>query len=98
MNIDFKFVPKHLAVRPHEKMKEVLMNPDAVGPSIHYYMIRGDMKKGRGNNITIWEPGTVGREYIKTYGHYHVGKLDETYKFISGVGICLLYASPSPRD
>lgn len=83
-------VPKHYAARPHEKMREVLMNPDAIGPAIHYYMIRGDMKNGRGNNITVWEPGMVGREYIKTYGHYHIGKLDETYKFISGVGIALL--------
>ena len=90
MNIDFKFVSKHYAARSHEKMKEVLMNPNAIGPSIHYYMIRGDMKEGRGNNITIWEPGAVDGEYIKTYGHYHVGNLDETYKFISGVGIALL--------
>lgn len=90
MNLDFKFVPKHFASRPHEKMKEVLMDIDAIGPSVHYYMIRGDMKNGRGNNITVWEPGTVGGEYIKTYGHYHVGNLDETYKFISGQGIALL--------
>lgn len=90
MNKDFKFVAKHYASRSHEKMQEVLMDPAAVGPSIHYYMIRGDMKNNRGNNITVWEPGAVGREYIKTYGHYHVGKLDETYKFISGEGIALL--------
>lgn len=88
--MDFKFVPKHFASRPHEKMKEVLMNKDAEGPLVHYYMIRGDMRDGRGNNITVWEPGTVAGEYIKTYGHYHVGKLDETYKFISGQGIALL--------
>ena len=90
MNVDFKFVPKHYAARTHEKMQEVLMDPVAIGPSIHYYMIRGDMKNNRGNNITIWEPGMVGKEYIKTYGHYHIGKLDETYKFISGEGIALL--------
>lgn len=66
------------------------MHPDAIGPANHYYMIRGDMKNGRGNNITVWEPGKVEGEYIKTYGHYHVGHLDETYKFISGVGIALL--------
>lgn len=90
MNVDFKFVPKHYAARTHEKMQEVLMDPTAIGPSIHYYMIRGDMKNNRGNNITIWEPGMVGREYVKTYGHYHVGDLDETYKFISGVGVALL--------
>jgi len=90
VNKDFKFVPKHYAARTHEKMQEVLMDPTATGPSIHYYMIRGNMKNNRGNNITIWEPGIVGREYIKTYGHYHIGNLDETYKFISGEGIALL--------
>ena len=90
MNVDFKFVPKHFASRSHEKMQEVLMKPDAIGPSVHYYMIRGDMKNGRGNNITVWEPGIVGNEYIKTYGHFHVGNLDETYKFIAGQGIALL--------
>lgn len=87
MNIDFKFVPKHYAARPHEKMKEVLMDPNAIGPSIHYYMIRGGVDQ---KNITVWEPGTVGKEYIKTYGHYHVGKLDETYWFLLGTGIALL--------
>lgn len=77
---------EHLAVRPHEKMKEVLMHPDAPGPATHYYMIRGgsDMR-----NITVWEAGTVGGEYIKTYGHYHVGDLDETYWVLIGEGIIL---------
>jgi glucose-6-phosphate isomerase, archaeal len=86
----FANVPLHFAERSHEKMQEVLMNPKAEGPKIHYYMIRGDMKNGRGNNITTWEPGTVGGEYIKTYGHYHVGKLDETYTVISGKGMVVL--------
>ncbi len=75
------------ASRSHEKMKEVLMNPDATGPAIHYYMIRGGSKK---RNITVWESGTVGGEYIKTYGHYHVGDLDETYWIVQGEGIALL--------
>lgn len=78
---------KPFADRPHEKMKEVLMNPDAPGPEIHYYMIRGGTDK---KNITVWETGTVGGEYIKTYGHYHVGKLDETYWVIHGEGVVLL--------
>ena len=77
---------EHLAVRPHDKMKDVLMAPDATGPNTHYYMIRGgsDMR-----NITVWEPGTVGGEYIKTYGHYHIGELDETYWVLLGEGILL---------
>ncbi len=75
------------ADRPHEKMKEVLMYPDAKGPEVHYYMIRGGVDK---TNITVWETGTVGGEYIKTYGHYHVGHLDETYHVIAGEGVILL--------
>lgn len=86
MNIDFSFVPNHYGPRTHEKMKEVLMNPKAVGPAYHYYMIRGGSEQ---KNITIWEPGTIDGEYIKTYGHYHVGKLDETYWILFGQGIGL---------
>lgn len=63
------------------------MYPDAPGPEFHYYMIRGGTDK---RNITVWETGTVGGEYIKTYGHYHVGRLDETYWIVSGEGIALL--------
>lgn len=87
MNIDFTNVPKHYAARTHEKMQEVLMDPDGNGPAVHYYMIRGGADQ---KNITVWEPGVVSGEYIKTYGHYHVGKLDETYWFIYGQGIALL--------
>lgn len=62
------------------------MAPDAPGPAIHYYMIRGGKTK---RNITVLETGTVGGEYIKTYGHYHEGQLDETYWFVSGEGVVL---------
>ncbi len=85
--MDFKDVPKHYASRSHEKMQEVLMKPDAPGPAIHYYMIRGGKDQ---RNVTVWEPGLVGGEYIKTYGHYHVGDLDENYWIILGEGIALL--------
>lgn len=74
------------AARTQEKMKEVLMNPDAAGPAIHYYMIRGGKQK---RNVTVLETGTVGGEYIKTYGHYHIGDLDETYWFTFGEGVVL---------
>ena len=87
MNIDFTFVPKHYAAREHEKMKDVLMDPNGQGPAIHYYMIRGGKDQ---KNITVWEPGTVSGEYIKTYGHYHIGQLDENYKILHGEGIALL--------
>jgi len=63
------------------------MDPDGIGPAIHYYMIRGGVDQ---KNITVWEPGTVSGEYIKTYGHYHIGKLDENYNILFGEGIALL--------
>ncbi|MBI5470533.1 hypothetical protein HY968_04435 [Candidatus Kaiserbacteria bacterium] len=72
------------ASRTHERMQEVLMAPDAPGPAVHYYMIRGGSKK---RNITVMETGTIGSEYIKTYGHYHIGNLDETYWFVQGEGV-----------
>jgi len=78
---------KPFAARDNEKMKEVLMNPEIAGPEVHYYMIRGGKDK---TNITVWECGKVGDEYIKTYGHYHVGDISETYSIIQGAGILLL--------
>ena len=88
------------AERTHDKMKEVLMTPDASGPAIHYYMIRGGSEK---RNITVWESGTVGDEYIKAYGHYHIIQFSETYKILEGEGLLLLQvrkkdASGTPID
>lgn len=78
---------KNYAGRSHENMKDVLMHPEAKGPSVHYHMVRGGLAK---TNITVWEPGTIGGEYIKSYGHYHVGDLDETYKILQGEGYIIL--------
>lgn len=87
MKINFKNVPKHYAARTHEKMKEVLMDSAGIGPAIHYYMIRGGVEQ---KNITVWESGTISGEYIKTYGHYHIGDLSETYRIVHGQGVALL--------
>jgi oxalate decarboxylase/phosphoglucose isomerase-like protein (cupin superfamily) len=87
------FVP--YAARTQEKMREVLMNPDAEGPAIHYYMIRGGSSK---RNVTVVETGTVGGEYIKTYGHYHLGGLDETYHFLEGDGVMLMQKRADEND
>lgn len=87
MEIDFTNVPKHYAVRTHEKMQDVLMDPAGIGPAIHYYMIRGGVDQ---KNTTVWEPGTISGEYIKTYGHYHVGDLSESYFVAFGQGVALL--------
>lgn len=94
------YTAQHYASRTHEKMRDVLMDPSAPGPEIHYHMVRGGSEQ---SNITIWEPGKVGDEYIKTYGHYHVGKLDETYWILFGEGVVLVQkravdASGNPID
>lgn len=83
------------ATRTHEAMKDVLMSPESAGPAIHYYMIRGGSNK---KNVTVLESGTVGGEYIKTYGHYHVGDLDETYQFKEGEGVALLQKLADSSD
>lgn len=75
------------ASRSHKEMKEVLMCPETPGPAVHYYMIRGGKEK---RNVTILESGNVGGEYIKTYGHYHIGNLDETYWIAEGEGVVVL--------
>ena len=77
---------KRYGPRLQEMMKDVLMEPDATAPEVHYHMVRGgkDLR-----NFTIWEPGKVGKEYIKTYGHYHVGNISETYWIVYGEGITI---------
>lgn len=86
---------KPFATRTHEVMEDVLMFPTSEGPEIHYYMIRGGSDK---TNITVWEAGTIGGEYIKTYGHYHVGDLDETYTVLQGKGIIILQGKITDGD
>ncbi|HEY4503172.1 MAG TPA: glucose-6-phosphate isomerase family protein [Candidatus Paceibacterota bacterium] len=76
-----------LAERTHKEMSDVLMDPKCSGPTIHYFMIRGGSER---RNITIWQGGLVGDEYIKAYGHYHVDDFIETYKILEGEGILML--------
>ena len=83
------------AERTYKEMRDVLMNPKADGPKIHYYMIRGGSKK---KNITVWESGTIGGEYIKSYGHYHVDDLSETYEILAGEGYVILQKRGNTDD
>jgi glucose-6-phosphate isomerase len=75
------------AERQHSEMLDVLMDQNAAGPAVHYYMIRGGSER---KNLTVWQSGLVGEEYIKTYGHYHVSDFVETYEVLNGEGIILL--------
>jgi len=77
---------KSYAIRTKNDMQDVLADPLASGPETFYHMVRGGTDR---TNITIWNSGLVGDEYIKSYGHYHVGKLGETYTVLQGEGIVI---------
>ncbi len=70
-------------VRRRQDMLEVLYDREAADFEELYYMYRGVAlsqdhdqieSKGLRYDITVIRPGTLGREYIKTAGHYHPEK------------------------
>jgi len=80
-------MPKQTSVvkiRKLEEMREVLLDPEAEGPENVYVMIRGRP------NITVLLPGKIGREFTKTYGHYHHDDRSETYRVLLGEGKMLI--------
>jgi glucose-6-phosphate isomerase len=60
-------------VRKVSELKEVLMEPQKMGPEgIAYYMFRGvHQHENLRYDITLIEPRFYGDEYAKTLGHYH---------------------------
>lgn len=97
-------------IRTKTQMKDVLFEPDGEGPEDLYYMYRGVSrvheaeaiaKHGLRYDITFLRPGTVGREYIKTAGHYHPCKAGsfhtypEVYEVLFGRAH---YLMQSPRE
>jgi glucose-6-phosphate isomerase len=56
-----------------------------------YYMYRGvGEKDGLRYDITIIPPRMLGKEFVKTKGHYHIGNYGEIYKVLEGEGIFLM--------
>lgn len=78
------------SARNISELKEVLENPNSQGPETAYWVF-GGISEDKWENMTITPPGKYGREFPKTYGHYHTAS-DETeiYKLISGKGVFLL--------
>lgn len=52
--------------------------------------LRGKKKNGLRYDITIIPPKMLGKEFVKTKGHYHIGNYGELYKVLEGKGIFLL--------
>jgi len=56
-----------------------------------YYMHRGIKQKGEFRyDITVIPPKMLGKEFIKTKGHYHIGKHKEIYQVLKGQAVFLM--------
>jgi len=56
-----------------------------------YYIFRGVKEKNEIRyDITVIPPNLLGREFVKTKGHYHIGNFGELYKVLAGEGIFLM--------
>jgi len=91
-----KIVP---GVRTLDNMEKVLLDPDAEGPERAYFMYREIAERqGIRYDITVIPPGFLGREYVKTLGHYHppAGGIEgapsypEVYEVLCGEAVYLL--------
>ncbi len=78
------------AIRTLDDSRIVLEDREADGPGELYYMYRemcreadreGIRSRGLRYDITVIRPGKVGREYVKTVGHYHPAKPGTDYTF-----------------
>jgi glucose-6-phosphate isomerase len=87
------------AIRTIEEMKEVLLDKSVSTPRELYFMYRDvnvpkDIPEIKNNNlrydITVIRPGFLGKEYMKTAGHYHPGLFPELYEVLNGQAWCLL--------
>lgn len=97
------------AIRYKSDMQEVLLEADAKGPAELYYMYRDVCRNqdrdllaqhGLRYDVTVIKPGRLGREYIKTAGHYHPLKpqtestYPEVYEVLAGKAHYLLQTEP----
>ena len=75
LNLNRKLADKKPDIRFLNDMKEVLYDQKwaSQAPNLElYYMYRGVKKRdGLRYDITVIPPGMIGREFIKTAGHYH---------------------------
>jgi glucose-6-phosphate isomerase len=77
-----------------EELKEVVYDKEWFKGTKNfplYYILRGVKEKGELRyDITIIPSRMLGKEFVKTKGHYHLGNFGELYKVLSGEGIFLI--------
>ncbi len=81
-------------IRYLDDMREVLCDRKWAkkAPNLEvYYMYRGLKKKnGLRYDITLIPPQMLGKEFVKTKGHEHLGKFGELYIVLEGAAIFLM--------
>ncbi len=81
-------------VRKLTDMKDVIYDKEwlKTAPDLElYYMYRGiDKKEDLRYDITVISALMTGKEFNKTFGHYHVGKYQELYIVLEGEAILLM--------
>lgn len=96
-NIYINGNPRPFSTRKLSDMKDVLMSfpKNEFDPAL-YFMYRDIMKRDDIRyDITVIPPRIIGKEYVKTYGHYHTksksGKeYPELYQILSGGAIFIM--------
>jgi len=88
-----KYLP-NCESRKLKELKEVLLDEKVAKKYPEkeiYYMIRGvSFFKNLRFDITIFPPMLLGKEFLKTKGHFHLGNFGELYQVLEGEGIFLL--------
>ena len=86
------------AIRTIEQMKDVLVDSAISTPKQLYFMYRDvycakDREVIREHklrfDITVIRPDRLGREFMKTAGHYHPKSYPELYEVVYGEALCL---------
>ena len=86
-------------IRTINQMREVLLDKNIQEPEELYYMYRGIHRSDDESildkhslryDVTVIKPFCLGKEFMKTAGHYHPEGFPELYEVISGRCFCLL--------
>jgi glucose-6-phosphate isomerase len=87
-------IGKKPEIRYLKDLKKVLFDRNFLKKSENfplYYIFRGLKEKGGLRyDITIIPPNILGKEFVKTKGHFHCGNFGELYKVSAGEGIFLI--------
>ncbi|MFH1678083.1 MAG: glucose-6-phosphate isomerase family protein, partial [Candidatus Omnitrophota bacterium] len=94
-------------IRTIDQMREVLLDKALNQPQQLYYMYRDvhrfsykdKLEKNKLRyDVTVIKPFYLGKEFMKTAGHYHPGDFGELYELVYGRCFCLLQRPKTGED